>query len=117
MKKKSTMKTRNLLIALSVAAMATVNVLAANTLPSPKALGQSKTVSGYNTDPDLTATGLQSAPPRIVESKTKTVPGKSAEVTSSMVCSRRMSGSPKMIAVCAQQPCSTMPCCAPAAAK
>jgi hypothetical protein len=111
------MKTRNLLIALSVAAMATINVLAANPLLSPKASIQPKTVSGYNADPDLTATGLQSAPPHVVESKTKTVPGKSSEVTSSMICSRRMSGSPKMVAVCAQQPCGTMSCCAPPAAK
>lgn len=111
------MKTRNLLIALTVASMATLNVLAADTLLSPKAAGQSKPVSGYNADPDFAATGLQSAPPRVVESQIKIVPGKSHEVTQSLICSRRMSGSPKMVAECAQQSCGTMSCCAPASAK
>jgi hypothetical protein len=112
------MKTRNLLIALSVVAMTTVNVLATETLLSPKAVGQSKAVSGYNTDPNLAATGLQSASPRVLDSKTKTVAGKSTEVTPSLVCARRMSGSPKMIGACAEHATdATMSCCAPAAAK
>jgi len=109
------MKTRNLLIALSVVAMTTVNALAVETLLSPKAVGQSKAVSGYNADPNLAATGLQSAPPRVVDSKTKTVAGKSTEVTPSLVCARRMSGSPKMIGECAEHATdTTMSCCAPA---
>lgn len=117
LKKKLNMKTRNTLIILSVAVMATVNVLAAETLNSPKASAQTKIVSGYNTDPNLTATGLQSAPPRVVESKTKTVAGKSTEVTPSLVCTRRMAGSPKMVGACAEHPGNAMSCCAATASK
>jgi len=106
------MKIRNLLIIFGVAGMATVNVTAGGLL-SPKAADQqSKVVRGYNSDPSLTATGLQSAPPHVVESRTKIVPGKSTKVTSSLKCVRRMSGSPKMIGECASQSCDTMPCCA-----
>jgi len=109
------MKTRNFLIALSVVAMTTVNALAVETLLSPKAVGQTKTVSGFNPDPNLAAPGLQSAPPRVVDSKAKTVAGKSTEVTPSLVCARRMSGSPKMIGACAEHAAdTTMSCCAPA---
>jgi hypothetical protein len=106
------MKTRNLLIALSVASLTTVNVLAADVLLSPKASTPSKTVTGYNSDPNLAATGLQSAPPRVLESKTKVVPGKSVEVTPSLTCTRKMAGSPKMIGACADHATdSTMSCC------
>jgi hypothetical protein len=112
------MKTRNLLMTLTVAALAATNVHAAETLLSPKASAPVKAVSGYNSDPNLAATGLQSAPPRVVESKTKTVAGKSLEVTPSMICSRKMLGSPKMIGACADhQVDSTMSCCAPAPGK
>lgn len=115
---KLNMKTRNLLIAVGVAAMATVNVFAVEPLLSPKASVPSKAVSGYNADPNLTATGLQAASPRVIDSKTKIVPGKSTEVTPSLVCARRMSGSPKMIGACAEHATdTTMSCCAPAAAK
>ncbi len=110
------MKIRNLLIILGVAAMATFNVTA-GTLLSPKAADQPKTVSGYNSDPNLAATGLQSAPPQIVASQTKTVPGKSTEVTPSLKCVRKMSGSPKMIGACTEHATGgDMSCCAPAAA-
>ena len=115
---KLNMKTRNLLIAVGVAAMATMNSLAVDALLSPKASAPAKTVSGYNADPNLAATGLQSAPPRVVDSKSKTVPGKSNEVTPSLVCARRMSGSPKMIGACAEHAADTsMSCCAPGAMK
>jgi len=114
---KLNMKTRNLLIALSVAALATANALAVETLLPPKAAGQTKTVSGYNADPNLAATGLKSAPPRVVDSKAKTVPGKSLEVTSSLTCSRKMSGSPKMIGACTTSSADNMSCCAPAPGK
>jgi hypothetical protein len=114
---KLNMKTRNLLIALSVAALTSVNALAVETLLSPKVAGQTKTVSGYNTDPNLAATGLKSAPPRVVDSKAKTVPGKSLEVTPSLTCSRKMSGSPKMIGACTTSSADNMSCCAPAPGK
>lgn len=114
---KLNMKTRNLLIALGVAVMATANVYA-DALLSPKASAPTKTVSGYNSDPNLTANGLQSASPRVIDSKIKTVPGKSTEVTPSLVCARKMPGSPKMIGACADHATdTTMSCCAPSAMK
>ena len=116
-KKKLIMKTRNTLMMLSVAVMTTVNALAVEPLFSPKASEQTRTVSGYNSDPNLAATGLQSAPPRVLESKSKTVAGKSTEVTPSLLCTRRMAGSPKMIGACADHHGDPMPCCATSASK
>jgi hypothetical protein len=111
-KSKLKMKTRNLLITLCVAALASTNVLAVDGLLSPKAAGQqTKTVRGYNSDPNLADTGLASAPPRVVESQTKTVPGKSKEVTPSLMCVRHMSGTPKMIGACADSAGGSMSCC------
>ena len=109
------MKIRNLLITLGVAAMATFNVMAGELL-SPKAVSQPKTVSGYNSDPNLTANGLQSAPPQIVASQTKTVAGKSTQVNPSLTCTRHMAGSPKMIGACTEHSNNNMSCCAPATA-
>jgi len=110
------MKIRTLIVALGVAAIATLNVTAGGLL-SPKAAGsQSKTVHGYNPDPSLTDTGLPSAPPHVVENKEITVPGKSTEVTPSLTKARHMSGSPKMIGECVNHGDGTMSCCAPAAA-
>jgi hypothetical protein len=117
LKLKLKMKTRTLVITLGVAAMASLNVVAGGLL-SPKAADtQSKTIAGYNSDPSLTATGLPSAPPRVVESQSKIVPGKSAEVTPSLVCVRKMSGSPKMIGACADHPGGAMSCCSGATTK
>jgi hypothetical protein len=111
------MKIRNLLIALGVAMMATLNVKAGGALLSPKAAEQPKTVAGYNADPNLAATGLQSAPPQVVASQPKTVPGKSTQVNPSLVCARHMSGSPKMIGACAEHASDNMSCCSVAPAK
>ena len=110
------MKIRTLIVALGVAAIATLNV-AAGGLLSPKAAdNQNKTVQGYNPDPSLTATGLKSAPPHVVESKEKTVLGKSIKVDPSLTKARRVSGSPKMIGECVNHGDGTMSCCAPATA-
>jgi hypothetical protein len=112
------MKTRNLLIALSVAAMATVNVLASDAILSPRASDhQSKIVSGVNSDPNLAAPGLASTSPRLVDHQTKTVSGVSTGESPSMTCTRRMSGSPKMIGQCADHPGAPMSCCSVAPTK
>ena len=97
-------------------ALAARAVMAGGALLSPKASEPVKTVSGYNADPNLAATGLQSAPPRVVASETKTVPGKSIQVTPSMMCTRHMAGSPKMIGACAEHASDNMSCCSTAAA-
>ena len=109
------MKIRTLIVSLGVAAIATLNV-AAGGLLSPKAAdNQTKTIHGYNPDPSLTETGLPSAPPHVVESKEKTVPGKSGEVNPSLTKARHMSGSPKMIGECVNHGDGTMSCCSPTA--
>lgn len=112
------MKTRNLLIALSVAAMATVNVLASDALLSPRGSEhQSKIVSGVNSDPNLAAPGLVSTSPRLVDNQIKTVSLKSMGESPSMACIRHMSGTPKMIGQCADHPGAAMSCCSVAATK
>jgi len=115
------MKIRILFVAACVAGMATMNVTAAGLLSPKAADNQSQTVRGYNPDPSLTDIGLQSAPPRVVESRSKTVPGKSLGVTPSLTCVRHMHGSPKMIGDCASRATATMSCCtsccAPGSAK
>jgi hypothetical protein len=113
---KLNMKIRNLLIILGVAATASFNVMAGPLL-SPKAADQPKTVSGYNSDPNLAATGLKSAPPQIVASQTKTVPGKSTQVNPSLTCTRHMAGSPKMIGACTEHASDNMSCCSVAPVK
>ena len=113
LKLKLKMKIRTLVITLSVAAMATVNVMAGGILSPHAADNQTKAVNGYNSDPSLTANGLPSAPPHVVDGQTKTVPGKSKEVNPSIARARHASGSPKMIGECASQPGDTMSCCAP----
>jgi len=111
------MKTRNLLIALTVTAMAAANVMAADVLLSPRAAAQSKTVAGPNNDPNLAAPGLSSLSPRLLGNQSKTVSGKSTEVTPASQCTRRMSGTPKMIGQCADHPGAAMSCCSVADAK
>jgi hypothetical protein len=103
------MKTRNLLIALSVTAMATLNVFASEALLSPRATDhQSKIMSGVNADPNLAAPGLVSVSPRVIDSQMK---------SPSAVCVRRMAGTPKMIGQCADHPGAPMSCCSVAPAK
>ena len=112
------MKTRNLLITLGVAAMATINVMATDALLSPRAsANQSKTIAGPNNDPNLAAPGLASASPRLLDNQSKTVAGKSTGESSSAVCVRRMAGTPKMISACADHPGAPMSCCSVADAK
>ena len=112
------MKTRNLLITLTVASMATINVMATEALLSPRAAAaQSRTVAGPNNDPNLAAPGLVSVSPRLVGNQSKTVSGKSTEVTPSSQCARRMAGTPKMISQCADHPGAAMACCSVADAK
>jgi hypothetical protein len=110
------MKTPHLLIALGVAAFATLNVMAADALLSPRAsANQTKTVAGVNNDPNLTATGLASASPRLIDNRVTTVAGTSTAVTPT--CTRKMAGTPKMIGACAEHPGAPMSCCSVAAGK
>jgi hypothetical protein len=112
------MKTRNLLITLSVAAMATVNVLAADALLSPRAMdNQIKAPAAANNDPNLAAPGLRSVSPRLLDNQIKTVAGKSTATTPSLECTRRMGGTPKMIGECADHPGAPMSCCSVATTK
>src|SRR5690242_5477843 len=111
------MKTRNLLITLSVAILATLNVMAADALLSPRARdNQPRTVSGVNTDPNL-AIRDNSASPRVLDNQIKTVAGKSDDVSPSMKCTRNMTGTPKEIGACADHPGAPMSCCSVAATK
>lgn len=105
------MKTRNLIITLSVAALAATNLLANEVVVSPRAKDAPKSVSGTNTDPNQTEYRGASIAPRTAELQTKTVAGKSDKVTPSMKCSQYMTGSPKQIGVCADHPGAAMPCC------
>ena len=112
------MKTRNLLITLSVAAMATINVMATDALLSPRASErQTKVVSAVSTDPNLAAPGLASASPRLLDNQSKPVSGKSTGESPSANCVRRMAGTPKMISACADHPGAAMSCCSVAATK
>jgi hypothetical protein len=112
------MKTRKLLITLSVTVLATVNVFAADALLSPRAAeNQIKIVPATNTDPNLTAAWSSSASPRVLDNEIKTVAGKSTAVTPSFNCARYMSGTPKAIGACADHPGAPMPCCPVAVAK
>lgn len=116
--RKLKMNIRNLLLAFGVAALATVNVLAADTYLSPRAKdNQSKVISGTNTDPNLTATAPRTVSPRLAENRIKTVAGTETAVSPALLCTRRMSGSPKAIVACAEHPGAPMPCCAVAAVR
>jgi hypothetical protein len=116
--RKLKMKTRNLLITLSVAALATVNIMAADAVLSPRAAeNQIKILRSTNTDPNLTASRLASASPRALDNQVKTVAGKSDAVSPSLNCVRYMSGTPKAISACADHPGAAMPCCSVAATK
>jgi hypothetical protein len=98
--------------------MATVNVLAADALLSPRGSDhQSKIVSGMNADPNLAAPGLVSVSPRVGDNQIKTVSGKSTGESPSAACVRRMSGTPKMIGQCADHPGTPMSCCSVAPMK
>jgi hypothetical protein len=112
------MKTRNLLITLSVAALATINVMAADAVLSPRASEQQiKIVPVTNTDPNLAASRPFAVSPRALDNQVKTVAGKSDAVTPSLNCVRNMSGTPKAISACADHPGAPMPCCSVAATK
>ena len=112
------MKTRNLLITLGVASLATVNLLAADTYLSPRATdNQIKVIAGTNTDPNFTAAAPRAVSPRFAENQIKTVVGTEKAVSPALVCAQRMTGSPKAVAACAEHPGAPMPCCTVAAAK
>jgi hypothetical protein len=112
------MKTRNILITLTVAACAAVNLTATAALFSPRGgEQQTKTIPAYSDDVNLAAPRLESASPRVLDNQVKTVPVKSAAKAESMNCARHMSGSPKEIGACAEHPGAAMPCCSVAGAK
>jgi hypothetical protein len=118
MKLKLNMKTRNLLLTLTVAALASINVMATDALLSPRAAAnQTKVVAVANNDPNLAAPGLASASPRLVDHQSKVVAGKSTGTSPSAACMRNMSGTPKMIGACADHPGAPMSCCSVAGAK
>ena len=106
------MKTRNLIITLSVTVLAAVNVMAADALLSPRAADQQiKTAAAPNNDPNLAAIHLSPSSPRATDNQIKTVAGKDDAVTPSLKCARYMNGTPKAISGCADHPGASMPCC------
>src|SRR5438874_729366 len=112
------MKTRNVLITLSVAALAAVNVMAADALLSPRAKdNQTKIVAGTNNDPNLAVVNGSAASPRLLDNHIKTVAGTSSDFNPSLECTRQMTGSPKEIGACADHPGAAMSCCSVAATK
>jgi hypothetical protein len=112
------MKTRNLLITLSVAALATVNVMAADALLSPRATDmQIKIVQATDNSPNLAAARPTSVSPHLLDNSSKTVTGQSTGASPSLACVRNMAGTPKEISACADHPGLPMPCCAVAATK
>jgi hypothetical protein len=118
MKLKLNMKTRNLLITLTVTALATINVMAADALLSPRASEhQSKIVPAVITDPNLAAPGLASVSPRLLDNQPKAAVGISTGTSPSAACVRNMAGTPKMISACADHPGAPMSCCSVAGAK
>jgi hypothetical protein len=112
------MKTRNILIALSVAVFATINVMAGDAFLSPRATEQQiKTAPGISADPNLAASGVTSTSPRLLDNQVKTVAGVDSTVSPAMNCTRYMGGTPKQISACADHPGAPMPCCAVASTK
>ena len=112
------MKTRTLLITLSVAVVATINVMASDAFLSPRAAEQQiKTAQGINADPNLAATAVTSASPRVLDNRIKTVAGTSDAVSPALNCTRYMTGTPKQISACADHPGASMPCCSVASTK
>jgi hypothetical protein len=112
------MKTYNLLFTLGVAALATVNVMAADALLSPRAAEQQiRIVPGTSQDPNLAAARPTAVSPRVLDNQTRTASGKNDPVTPGLVCTRNMTGTPKEISACADHPGAPMPCCSVAATK
>lgn len=112
------MNTRNLLITVGVAAVATVNLMAADVALSPRAADhQTKTIAGTNNDPNLAAGRSISISPRSLDRQVRTVAGTDTTVSPSLMCVRTMTGSPKDISACADHPGAPMPCCSVAASK
>lgn len=106
------MKTRNLVIALSVATLAAMNVVASDAMLSPRAADNriSKT-TGFNNDPNFTGNGPTAVTPHVQDTQIKTVPGKSDKVTPAVNFTRKMNGSPKAIGACVDHPGAPMSCC------
>jgi len=112
------MKTRSLFITIGVAALATVNVLAADVALSPRASDrQTHIISGTNNDPNLATANGAPISPRLLDRRAKTVAGEDKTVSPSLMCTRMMTGSPKQISACADHPGAPMACCAVAASK
>jgi hypothetical protein len=85
---------------------------------SPRAADhQTKTVPGTNTDPNLTSAIPRGISPRLAESKVTNVSGKETSTSPAMICSKKMSGTPKMVSACAEHATADMPCCSVAANK
>ena len=106
------MKIHTLVIALSVATLAAVNVISSDVMLSPRAADNrvSKT-TGFNNDPNFTGNGPTAVVPHIADTQNKTVAGKSDKATPSTTFTGRKNGSPKAIGACADQPGSAMSCC------
>ena len=108
------MKTRNLLLTLSAAALTAVAFNTSAELFSPRAAGnQITTVATTANDPDLVAVdqGLATSP-RASANAITTVAGTAKEINPATKCSRNITASPKSIQACAANNAGAMPCCA-----
>lgn len=102
---------RNLIITLTITALAAANVFAAEVALSPRAKeAVTKTAPGTNTDPNQTEYRGSAVAPRTLENQAKAAG--QCDTASSLKCMRNMAGSPKVVGACADHPGAAMPCCA-----
>jgi len=110
------MKTRNLIITLSVATLATMNIAATAAIFSPRAAdNRPKIVPGVNNDPDLTATGMPAESPRLMDDQAKPAPTETKQAPA-MTREHRV-GTPKMMDQCTEHADGSMSCCSGSDAK
>jgi len=109
--KKINMKTRNLLITIGAATLTaiTINAGAYDIALSPRAAAnQIKTVPGTTVAQAAPATGIALSP-RAAANQTPTVASVANDVNPALACRKMMTGSPKAVQVCSDNP--AMPGC------
>jgi hypothetical protein len=105
---------KNLLLTLGAAALTamTINATAADTLLSPRAVGnQIKQVSGTANDVNTVIVNTATVSPRAAGNQLTTVAGTSNDVNPAIACAKNMNGTPRAVAECVSH--TTMPSCNP----
>jgi hypothetical protein len=108
---KINMKTKNLLLTVALAALATItiNASANDVALSPRAAAnQVKTVPGIAAVPSAPTTGVALSP-RAAANQIQTVPTVANDVNPALACRKMMTASPKAIQACESNP--AMPGC------